>query len=92
MIRHFTRKLIAGQGLIGDSPNSADETDRGLVLIKGFYIATVALYLGFLAVMASGLSVSGPIAAMAIFALATVAGLGLRAIWGEWRWTTVYGT
>ncbi len=92
MIRHLTRELIVDQGIIGKSPNSTDEDDRGLVLIKWLYIATVALYLGFLVVMASGLSVSGPIVGVAIFALAIVAGLGLRAVWGEWRWITVYGT
>lgn len=81
MSKHFTRELVAQQAAIVDSPGIAHDADRSFELPKGLYFATVALYLGFLAVMAAGLSTPGLIIPMAIFTLFIVAGFGLPAIW-----------
>ena len=81
MSKHFTRELVAEQAIILDSPQVTHEVDRSFELPKGLYVATVAFYLGFLAVMAAGLSTPGLIIPMAIFTLFIVAGFGLPALW-----------
>lgn len=81
MSKHFTRELVAQQAAIVESPKVAHDTDRSFELPKGLYGATVALYLGFLAVMAAGLSTPGLVIPMAIFALFIVAGFGLPVLW-----------
>ena len=63
------------------APKTMPETDRSFELPTGLYIATVGLYLGFLAVMAAGLSTPGLIIPMVIFTLFIVAGFGLPALW-----------
>ena len=81
MSKHFTRELVAEQAIILDSPQVTHEVDRSFELPKGLYVATVGLYLGFLAVMAAGLSSPGLIIPMVIFTLFIVAGFGLPAVW-----------
>lgn len=81
MVKHFTRELVAEQGTIVETPVVSHETDRSFELPKGLYVATVGLYLGFLAVMAAGLSTPGLILPMAIFAFVILAGFGLPTIW-----------
>ena len=81
MSKHFTRELVAEQAAIVAAPKTMPETDRSFELPKGLYIATVGLYLGFLAVMAAGLSTPGLIIPMVIFTLFIVAGFGLPALW-----------
>ena len=53
MSKHFTRELVAEQAIILHSPQVTHEVDRSFELPKGLYVATVAFYLGFLAVMAA---------------------------------------
>ena len=81
MSKHLTRELVAKQATIVVAPRKSHETDRTFELPKALYGATVALYLGFLAVMAAGLSTPGLIIPMAIFAFFIVAGFSLPAIW-----------
>ena len=81
MSKHLTRELVAEQARIVAAPKRAVEVDRSFELPKGLYVATVGLYLGFLAVMAAGLSTPGLIIPMAIFTLFIVAGFALPAIW-----------
>jgi len=81
MSKHFTRELVAEQAFVVDAPKVVHEVDRSFELPRGLYVATVGLYLGFLAVMAAGLSTPGLIIPMAIFTLFIVAGFGLPAIW-----------
>ena len=85
MSKHFTRELVAEQAAIVAAPKTMPETDRSFELPKGLYIATVGLYLGFLAVMAAGLSTPGLIIPMVIFTLFIVAGFGLPALWTRSR-------
>lgn len=81
MVKHFTRELVAERAIIVETPKVSHEVDRSFELPKGLYVATVALYLGFLAVMAAGLSSPGLIIPMAIFAFFILAGFGLPTIW-----------
>ena len=81
MSKHLTRELVARQAVIVPAPKFRHEVDRTFELPKGLYAATVALYLGFLGVMAAGLSTPGLIIPMAIFTLFVVAGFGVPAIW-----------
>ena len=83
MSKHFTRELVAKQAAIVEAPKQRHEVDRTFELPKGLYAATVALYLGFLAVMATGLSTPGLAIPMAIFTLFVVAGFGVPAIWAR---------
>ena len=69
MSKHFTRELVAEQAAIVAAPKTMPETDRSFELPNGLCIATVGLYLGFLAVMAAGLSTPGLIIPMVIFTL-----------------------
>ena len=55
--------------------------DRSFEMPVALYAATVALYLGFVAVMAVGFASPGLAIPMAIFALFIVAGFGVPALW-----------
>ena len=57
--------------------------DRSFEMPVALYAATVALYLGFVAVMAIGLASPGLAIPMAIFALFIVAGFGVPALWTQ---------
>ena len=81
MSKLLTRELIAEQAAIVEAPKKRHEVDRTFELPKGLYAATVALYLGFLAIMATGMSSPGLIIPMAIFTVFIVAGFGIPAIW-----------
>ena len=83
MSKHLTRELVAEQAAIVAAPKPRHEVDRTFELPKGLYAATVALYLGFLAVMATGLSSPGLVIPMVIFTLFIVAGFGVPAIWAK---------
>ena len=83
MSRHFTRELVSQHANVVAAPAPQHEVDRTFELPKGLYVATVGLYLGFLAVMAVGLSTPGLVIPMAIFAFFIVAGFGLPAIWAR---------
>ena len=85
MSKHLTRELVARRAAIVPAPKFRHEVDRTFELPKDLYAATVALYLGFLAVMATGLSTPGLIIPMAIFTLFVVAGFGVPAIWTSWH-------
>ena len=81
MVKHFTRELVAEHAAIVESPKVPHQVDRSFELPKGLYLATVGFYLGFLAVMAAGLSSPGLIIPMTIFAFFIIAGFGLPMIW-----------
>ena len=83
MSKLLTRELIAEQAAIVEAPKARHEVDRTFELSKELYAATVALYLGFLAVMAAGLAAPGLIIPMAIFAVFVIAGFGVPALWAK---------
>ena len=61
MVKHFTREVITEQTAIVAKPRIAHQAERSFELPEGLYVATVGLYLGFLAVMAAGLSIPAPV-------------------------------
>ena len=81
MSKNLPRHLVADQAVIRDRAVTPTVVDRSFHLPRAFYVATVGLYLGFLAVMAVGLSTPGLIIPMAIFAFFIVAGFALPLIW-----------
>jgi hypothetical protein len=81
MSKSLPRVQIAEQAVIHDDLTPRTVVDRSFELPRGFYLATVGLYLGFLAVMAIGLATPGLIIPMAIFAFSIVAGFSIPVIW-----------
>ncbi|MDG5748762.1 hypothetical protein P8Q88_11315 [Qipengyuania sp. XHP0207] len=82
MSKNLPRELIADTAIVHDrlAPQRT-VVDRTFELPRPLYVATVGLYLGFLAVMATGLSTPGLAIPMAIFAIFIVAGFGLPLVW-----------
>lgn len=85
MSRHLTRELIVDKAIVREDIRLPVTVDRSFELPKVLYGATVALYLGFLAVLAAGFSSPGLIIPMAIFAFFIVAGFGVPALWTRMR-------
>ena len=88
MSKLLTREQIAEQafirdGVANDSGAKSVEVDRSFEMPKALYGATVALYLGFIAIMAVGFPSPGMILPMAIFAIFIVAGFGVPALWAR---------
>ncbi len=81
MSKHLVRELVAEQARIVDAPRVVPTVDRSFELPRGLYGATVVFYLGFLAVMATGLATPGLLIPMVIFTLFVVVGFGLPALW-----------
>ena len=85
MTEFTTREALAQLADVTDAPHIRNEIDRSFELPVGLYAATVALYLGFVAVMA--LSFMNPELAlpMVIFALFIFAGFGTPMIWARMK-------
>lgn len=81
MSKHLVREDILIRATVHEAPAKPHEVDRTFELPKALYGATVGLYLGFLAVMATGFASPGLILPMAIFVFFVVAGFGVPAIW-----------
>lgn len=81
MSEHFTRELVAEQAIIHVEPKRQTVVDRSFEMPKALYAATVALYLGFLAVLGIGLQSPGLVIPMAICTIIVVAGFGVPTIW-----------
>ena len=69
MSRHLTREAIAQYAEIRPQLLEPVVVDRSFELPKALYIATAALYLGFIGVMAVGFSTPGLIIPLAICAI-----------------------
>lgn len=85
---HIAHDLIArGEARVVDHPEAEAavrhqvDVDRNFGLPKAFYGATVACYLGFLAVVGSAFANPALAIPMAIFVLFIIAGFGVPAIW-----------
>lgn len=89
MVKQFTREQIAEAAEIRNAPPAEVHTvhsvqvDRTFELPKGLYVATVGLFLGFVALMGWGFSHPEMVIPVAIFALFIVAGFGLPALWTQ---------
>ena len=83
MTKYLVRERLAEQARIVDAPGLAfrHEVDRTFELPKALYGATVALYLGFVAVMAAGFGNPGMILPTAIFVIFIIAGFTVPALW-----------
>lgn len=71
-------RIVAQPGIANDT--AQPQVDRSFGLPKGLYGATVACYLGFLAIMATAFMNPVLLIPMAIFAFFIVAGFGVPAI------------
>lgn len=85
MSKHLTRELLAEAAEVRAELLPPINVDRSFELPGALYAATVALYLGFLAVMAIGLATPGLLIPMVVFALFIIAGFGLPMIWVKMR-------
>lgn len=87
MTQFATRQELAKVAAITAAPEQVirTEIDRSFELPTGLYVATVALYLGFIAVMASAFMNPGLVMPMVIFALFIVAGFGTPMLWVRMR-------
>lgn len=82
MAEQITREKLAEQADIRiEAPRVAAPTDRTFELPKGLYVATVALFMGFISTLALGFSDPAMVIPFVIFALVIVAGFGIPAIW-----------
>lgn len=81
MSKRILREELLVRAEVRDTPKTAHEVDRTFEVPKGLYGATVACYLGFLAIMALGFTSPGLIIPMAIFTFFIAAGFGVPAIW-----------
>jgi len=88
MVEQLSREHIAQRATIHAAPPATQggirtqpPVDRTFELPRALYAATVACFLGFLAVMGAGFSSPGMILPMAIFVLFIVAGFGVPTIW-----------
>lgn len=83
MTEFTTRHDLARVADVVAEPGKRPPTtvDRGFELPTGLYVATVAAYLGFLAVMASAFMNPGLVLPMVIFALFIVAAFGTPMLW-----------
>lgn len=81
MSKHFTREIVAEHAIIRAEPHHQVVVDRSFEMPKALYGATVALYLGFIAVLGIGLQSPGLAIPMAIFAIFILAGFGVPMIW-----------
>jgi hypothetical protein len=87
MAEKLTRQVIAEQAFVHAEmpvvahPRHQVDVDRNFELPTGLYAGTVALFLGYLAVMTMGFGNPGLALPMAIFVLFVVAGFGVPALW-----------
>ena len=85
MSRHLTRELVAEAAEVRAELLQPVTVDRSFELPKALYVATAGLYLGFLAVMAIGLSSPGLIIPLTICAVFIVMATGVPAIWARMK-------
>lgn len=83
MAQYHPREVIEQQARIvtGPNPTAPVEIDRSFGLPTGLYATTVALYMGFLAVMALGMASPGLIIPIAICTVFIVMLFGTPALW-----------
>ena len=85
MTEFATREALAQVAAVTDAPHIRSEIDRSFELPVGLYAATVALYLGFIGVMALAFMNPGLVLPMVIFAFFIVAGFGTPMLWARMK-------
>ena len=81
MTKIITHEIAEDKARIVDAPVARVTVDRSFELPRAIYAATVAAYLGFIAIMAAGFGNPKMVIPTAIFALFVVAGFGVPAVW-----------
>lgn len=84
MAEQLTRAQIANAADVHNAPPAQTRNapvDRTFELPKGLYIATVGLYLGFIALLGVSFAAPAMIIPIALFALIVVAGFGVPTVW-----------
>ena len=82
MVEQLTREKIAQHAEIRiEAPRVIAPTDRTFELPTGLYVATAALFLGFVTTLSIGFASPGMIIPFAIFTLFIVAFFGVPAVW-----------
>lgn len=81
MSTHLTRELVARHADVREELLQPVVVDRSFELPRGLYAATGVLYLGFLAVMAIGLSTPGLIVPLSICAVFMAMFFAVPALW-----------
>ena len=84
MVQKLDRATIARQAIVHDAPPAARRNaplDRSFELPTALYATTVALFLGYIALMAVGFANPEMILPVAIFVLFIVAAFGVPALW-----------
>lgn len=83
MAQYYTREVLEQQARIVTAPDAPTPAvvDRSFGLPTGVYATTVGLYMGFLAVMALGMSSPGLIIPIAICTIFIVMLFGTPALW-----------
>jgi hypothetical protein len=84
MAEHISQQDLARIATITDAP-ARTKVDRSFGLPTGLYVATVASYLGFIAVMAMTLMNPGLVIPMVVFAFFVVAGFGVPTVWARMK-------
>jgi hypothetical protein len=85
MTEFTTREALVQVAVVTEEPGLRREIDRSFELPTGLYVATVALYLGFIAVTALAFMNAELVLPAAIFAFFIVAGFGTPALWARMR-------
>ena len=87
MSKLIAPELIAEKATIVDAPHVPTTVDRNFELPNALYGATVACYLGFIALMAITFGAPALIIPMVIFAFIILAGFGVPTIWATMQGT-----
>lgn len=83
MAELISKEALAHVAAVTDAPHIRSEIDRSFELPTGVYGATVALYLGFIGVMALTFMTAQLVLPMVIFALFIVAAFGTPMLWAR---------
>jgi len=86
MSKFVTREALHEAADIVAAPNGPvvrDEIDRTFGLPTGLYVATAALYLGFVAMMAMAFGTAELALPLIIIAISILAGFGLPTLWAR---------
>ena len=85
MVQALNREQIAQKAIIHEAPSTREPiwVDRCFELPTGLYVATVGLFLAFVALMGLGFANPEMILPVAIFAVLIVAGFGVPALWTQ---------
>ena len=83
MTRHLDRDLVADRAIVRETFRKPVVVDRSFEMPRALYGATVALYLGFVAVMALGFSSPGLIIPLSICVIFIGMVFGVPSLWAR---------